>query len=94
MTVIEGPWVLVPLRTQEPCGCGSSTVAEWTGMTIIDGPGILVPSGLKNLVVVVDEQWLAEQLAKMTMEERIALGFNFSELVLDCRYAGSECTSQ
>lgn len=40
----------------------------------------------------IQEQWLMEQLAKMTLDEKVSLGFNFADLILDCRFAGSECT--
>jgi len=44
-------------------------------------------------VELVNEKWLMEQLARMPHEQKVSVGFNFSELVLDCRFAGSECTS-
>lgn len=45
-------------------------------------------------IALIDERWLMEQLAKMPLEERVSLGFNLSELVLDCRFAGSQCTNR
>lgn len=42
---------------------------------------------------VINQEWVIEQLAGMTPDQRTRLGFSFDDLILDCRFAGSQCDS-
>jgi hypothetical protein len=41
----------------------------------------------------INQEWIVEQLAGITLDQRIQLGFSFDDLILDCRFAGSQCDS-
>ena len=72
----------------------STTSTTTTTTTTTPSPSTETGSTAEPPLELVDEQWLTEQLARMPLDDRVALGFNFTELVLDCRFAGSECTSE
>ena len=60
-----------------------------TVIPMMEGSSYVRPAPREDFAA---EEALTEALANLSEEEKVALGFQPEQMILDCKYAGSECS--